>query len=52
MNDWDIFGEVLINVPAPQLVNEGHILPPKLSSKILMLLTIVGSVMRKIAIIS
>ena len=29
MNDWDIFGEVLINVPAPQLVDEGHILPPK-----------------------
>ena len=33
MNDWDIFGEVLINVPAPQLVNEGHILPPKVFIK-------------------
>ena len=33
MNDWDIFGEVLINVPAPQLVNEGHILPPKVIVK-------------------
>ena len=33
MNDWDIFGEVLINVPAPQLVNEGHILPPKVVIK-------------------
>ena len=33
MNDWDIFGEVLINVPAPQLVNEGHILPPKVIIK-------------------
>ena len=33
MNDWDIFGEVLINVPVPQLVNEGHILPPKVIIK-------------------
>ena len=33
MNDWDIFGEVLINVPAPQLVDEGHILPPKVIIK-------------------
>ena len=33
MNDWDIFGEVLINVPAPQLVDEGHILPPKVVIK-------------------
>ena len=33
MNDWDIFGEVLIKVPAPQLVNEGHILPPKVIIK-------------------
>ena len=33
MNDWDIFGEVLINVPAQQLVNEGHILPPKVVIK-------------------
>ena len=29
MNDSDIFGEVLYNVPAPKLVEEGHILPPK-----------------------
>ena len=33
MNDWYIFGEVLINVPAPQLVDEGHILPPKVIIK-------------------
>ena len=33
MNDWDIFGEVLINVPAPQLVDEGQILPPKVIIK-------------------
>ena len=33
MNDWDIFGEVLINVPAPQLVDQGHILPPKVVIK-------------------
>ena len=29
MNDSDIFGEVIYNVPAPKLVDEGHILPPK-----------------------
>ena len=29
MNDSDIFGEVIYNVPAPKLVEEGHILPPK-----------------------
>ena len=33
MNDSDIFGEVLINVPAPKLVKEGHILPPKVIIK-------------------
>ncbi len=29
MNDSDIFGEVLYNVPAPELVEQGVILPPK-----------------------
>ena len=29
MNDSDIFGEVIYNVPAPKLVEEGYILPPK-----------------------
>ncbi len=33
MNDSDIFGDVLINVPAPKLVKEGHILPPKVIIK-------------------
>ena len=33
MNDEDIFGKVLINVPAPKLVNEGVILPPKVLIK-------------------
>ena len=29
MNDEDIYGKVLVNVPAPKLVDEGVILPPK-----------------------
>ena len=29
MNDSDIFGEVIYNVPAPELVEQGVILPPK-----------------------
>jgi len=29
MNDSDIFGNVICNVPAPKLVKEGYILPPK-----------------------
>ena len=29
MNDSDIFGEVIYKVPAPKLVEEGYILPPK-----------------------
>jgi len=33
MNDEDIFGEVLVNVPAPQLVYQGYILPPKVTIK-------------------
>ncbi len=33
MNDSDIFGNVLINVPAPKLVKDGHILPPKVIIK-------------------
>ena len=33
MNDSDIFGNVLVNVPAPKLVDEGVILPPKVVIK-------------------
>ena len=33
MNDSDIFGQVICNVPAPKLVDEGHILPPKIVVK-------------------
>ena len=33
MNDTDIFGGVICNVPAPKLVDEGHILPPKVMVK-------------------
>merc|ERR1712093_777592 len=29
MNDREVYGDVLINVPAPKLVDEGYILPPK-----------------------
>ena len=29
MNDAEVYGDVLINVPAPKLVKEGYILPPK-----------------------
>ena len=33
MNDEDIYGKVLCNVPAPKLVQEGVILPPKVLIK-------------------
>ena len=33
MNDEDIYGKVLVNVPAPQLVDQGVILPPKVTIK-------------------
>ena len=33
MNDEDIYGKVLMNVPAPKLVEEGVILPPKVLIK-------------------
>ena len=33
MNDENIYGKVLVNVPAPKLVDEGVILPPKLTIK-------------------
>ena len=29
MNDVEVYGQVICNVPAPQLVEEGYILPPK-----------------------
>ena len=33
MNDEDIYGKVLVNVPAPHLVEQGVILPPKVTIK-------------------
>ena len=33
MNDEDIYGKVLVNVPATELVKKGHILPPKVNIK-------------------
>ena len=33
MNDEDIYGKVLVNIPAPQLVEQGVILPPKVTIK-------------------
>jgi len=33
MNDYDIYGRVLVNVPAPNLVEQGVILPPKVTIK-------------------
>jgi predicted helicase len=29
MNDTDVYGQIICNVPAPKLVEEGYILPPK-----------------------
>ena len=29
MNDTYVYGKVIMNVPAPKLVDEGYILPPK-----------------------
>ena len=33
MNDEYVYGKVLEQVPAPELVNKGHILPPKVVIK-------------------
>ena len=33
MNDAEVYGNVIVNVPAPQLVEEGYILPPKVAVK-------------------
>ena len=33
LHDEDIYGKVLISVPAPQLVEQGYILPPKVTIK-------------------
>ena len=33
MNDTYVYGKVIINVPAPKLVKEGYILPPKMIVK-------------------
>jgi len=33
MNDSYVYGKVIINVPAPKLVDEGYILPPKMLVK-------------------
>lgn len=31
MNDGEVYGQVICNVPAPKLVEEGYILPPRVS---------------------
>jgi len=33
MNDPEVYGNVIVNVPAPRLVEEGYILPPKVVIK-------------------
>ena len=33
MNDTEVYGNVIVNVPAPRLVEEGYILPPKVVIK-------------------
>ena len=33
MNDPEVYGNVIVNVPAPKLVEEGYILPPKVVIK-------------------
>ena len=33
MNDTEVYGQVICNVPAPKLVEEGYILPPKVVVK-------------------
>ena len=33
MNDESIFGKRIVDVPAPELVNKGYILPPKVKAK-------------------
>ena len=33
MNDVDVYGQVICNVPAPELVEGGYILPPKVLAK-------------------
>ena len=33
MNDGAVYGQVLVNVPAPELVEQGYILPPKVVVK-------------------
>ena len=31
--NWSVYGQVLVNVPAPELVDGGYILPPKVVVK-------------------
>ena len=33
MNDYDIYGDVIAQIPAPKLVEDGYILPPKVLIK-------------------
>ena len=33
MNDEDVYGEVIVDIPAPKLVDSGYILPPKVIIK-------------------
>ena len=33
MNDYEVYGKVICNIPAPTLVEQGYILPPKVVVK-------------------
>ena len=33
MNDTDVYGQIIAKVPAPELVNNGYIIPPKVIAK-------------------
>ena len=33
MNDVNVYGNIIANIPAPRMVNEGYIIPPKIIAK-------------------
>jgi superfamily II DNA or RNA helicase len=33
MNDINVYGNIIANIPAPRMVNEGYIIPPKIIAK-------------------
>lgn len=33
MNNTQVYGNIIVNVPAPRMVNEGYIIPPKIVAK-------------------